>query len=155
MFDALKAEKSFARNGVVYGVYLKNEMAWVGSKFVPLNTLSEEDRKFLIKNPPGFYIKYKSQNGAMIYESVKQKLITFTDEQMDRIPDDKRLYQDSGYDAEGYYQAGFLYGTLEELEGCEMEHSLKDALVWRMKDYVDKYGKEYVEEIIGKTLVGF
>lgn len=155
MFDALKAEKSFAKNGVVYGVYLKHEMAWVGSKFVPLNELSEEDRKFLIKNPPGFYIKYKSQNGTMIYENVKQKLITFTDEQMDRIPEDKRLYQDSGYDAEGYYQAGFLYGTIEELEGCEMEHNLKDALIWRVKDYVDKYGKEYVEGIIGKTLVGF
>lgn len=72
----------------------------------------------------------------------------FTEAQMARIPYDKKLYQDSGYDEFDMYQAGFLYGTIKQMERYDMDHTLEQALIWEIRDYRDWYGNDFVNAIL-------
>lgn len=76
-----------------------------------------------------------------IYDEKKE----FSEEEFSKIPECEVLHQASGYDEYGYYQAGFLYGTWSDLEDCELEH-VHD--IKTIKDYADRYGEEWVNNII-------
>ena len=69
----------------------------------------------------------------------------FSKEEFAKIPESEVLHQCSGYDEYGYYQAGFLYGTWHDLEDCDLEfvHDIRT-----IKDYMDRYGEEWVENIM-------
>lgn len=76
-----------------------------------------------------------------IYDEKKE----FSAEEFAKIPECEILHQCSGYDEDGYYQAGFLYGTWHDLEYCELDH-VRD--IKTIQDYIDRYGEEWVNNII-------
>ena len=76
-----------------------------------------------------------------IYDEKKE----FSEEEFSKIPEWEVLHQASGYDEDGYYQAGFLYGTWHDLEDCELDHVRN---IKTIKDYIDRYGEEWVKNVL-------
>lgn len=76
------------------------------------------------------------------FRSVEQD---FTDEEISVLQEKGLLlYSASGYDPQGYYQAGFLYGTLDDLSQCEIEY----ASAYRdIKRYLRYYGEDFLKKI--------
>lgn len=69
----------------------------------------------------------------------------FNDAEMEEIiKRGKEYYCCSGYDESGYYQAGFIQGSWEEVSKCDLEF----AMVARdIATYERRYGHDFVKSI--------
>ena len=78
-------------------------------------------------------------------EEFHSSTLDFSDAELEKIQEaGKLIYQCSGYDEDGYYQTGFIEGTLEDIGKCDIEY----AYVLRNKDCYERYfGADFIAKI--------
>lgn len=85
--------------------------------------------------------------GAKFEEDSQMGRDQFTLAQMEKMPSDKWYYMLQGYDEDGYWQAGCLQGTAQQVINSDWE--VYGGWISRsVETYRRLYGDEFVESIL-------